>query len=62
MYDRCLYLVCCTESVRPTGSWAFVLSLWTGSFTCFESEPCDGGEREREKAEEVQRWEGRRVL
>lgn len=55
MDDDPLCLVDCTENIRPTGSWAFVLGLWAGSFICFESEPCDGG---REKAEEVQRWEG----
>ena len=55
MDDVPLCLVYCTEDVRPTGSWAFVLGLWAGSFICFESEPCDGG---REKAKEVQRWEG----
>ena len=53
-HDR-LYLVCCTENVWSTGPWVCVLGLWAGSFICFESEPCNGG---REKAEEVQRWEG----
>lgn len=55
MDDDPLCLVDCTENIRPTGSWAFVLGLWAGSFICLESEPCVGG---REKAEEVQRWEG----
>ena len=54
MDDVPLCLVYCTEDVRPTGSWAFVLGLWAGSFICFESEPCDGG---REKAKEgLNRW------